>query len=291
MLNYRDILASQRRPKIGVVLSGGGLRAFAAFELFEFFEQAHIPIDLLIGCSGGSLAAVSKGLGLTVKEMRSKVVNLLAKEDFNIDYGMLLKFIVSPIDSFNPQKGLFKKEPLIEAMGKLTNGCNFDALAIPTILQATNVQTGRGQMLKEGDLVKSLYASCALLPFLGPIQIDEAWYADGLFSNNMPILEAINRGMDIIIAMDFNSISFPMTSFSDYFSVFSYYTVRSMICNQNTIAIDAHHHEIVFIDVPFERSVEFWEVDKLPFVYQCGKQAVEKHQEEIINAIESFPFI
>ena len=103
MPDYTEVLALPNRPKIGLVLSSGGIKACAAFELFDFLEKAHIPIDLLVGCSGGSLACAYKATGMTITEMR-QTVDLFAKrkqEILQLDYQAIGALLNLPFTHFN----------------------------------------------------------------------------------------------------------------------------------------------------------------------------------------------
>jgi len=54
---------SKRKPRIGVVIGGGGLKCLAAVSLFEFLNEKDIDVDLLVGCSGGAIMAALYGAG------------------------------------------------------------------------------------------------------------------------------------------------------------------------------------------------------------------------------------
>ncbi len=41
-----------RKPKVGIVVGSGGMKALSSIALFEFIDEAKIDVDLLIGCSG-----------------------------------------------------------------------------------------------------------------------------------------------------------------------------------------------------------------------------------------------
>jgi len=58
------------RPKIGVVLGSGGIKALASIPLFDFLYDAGIDIDLLVGCSGGGVIAGLRGAGYDTEQMR-----------------------------------------------------------------------------------------------------------------------------------------------------------------------------------------------------------------------------
>ncbi len=289
MSSYLDILQSPKRPKIGVVLSSGGIRPVAAIELFEFFEQAHIPIDLLVGCSGGGIASVLKALGHTSSEMRQIIAELLQKKLFQIDYRTMAALLRLPFSRFSKDRAMLRNDPILENFEKLTVGCTFQDLKIKTILQATDWETGEEVRLKNGHLAKAMYASSACMPFLPPIYHEGRWLVDGGFSTFLPVLEAVSSNVDIIIAMDFNNKHsyHPkglMQTFEHFITLYSKEAERV----ENMLATDMHIHEIVLIDVYFDKPIQMWEKNALPLIFTQGKIAVEKAKKQIIHAIETF---
>ncbi len=291
MTNYLDVLASPRRPKIAVVLSSGGIKTCAAIELFVLLEKAQIPIDLLVGCSGGAIAAVGKAMGLEIAEMRHTVENMAKPETFTLDYRTLRALMRLPFSSFETEMGILKGAQLQKNMLEMVGDRRIEDLPIKTILQVTSMETGRGVAMSTGNLAKTLYASSAIIPFLPPIQIEGRWYVDGCYSVPLPILEAVLAGVDIIIAMDFQSgvASSTSTSYLEYFYNFNMDRLRNTVRLQNAFAVDTHHYEIVFIDVNFKEDIAMWNNAAIPYIYEQGKIAAERAKEGIIQAIELFP--
>lgn len=62
-----------------------------------------------------------------------------------------------------------------------------------------------------------------------------------------------------------------------------------MIKNQMATAINLHHYEIVQVNVRFNRPVEFWDIEAVPFVLEKGRKAVAAKKDEILTAIRNFP--
>lgn len=290
MPSYIDVLNSPRRPKIGVVLSSGGIRPFAAIELFDFLEQHQIPIDLLVGCSGGSITCTLKAMGMTVSEMRQSVDRFIRPELFQIDYKTIAALFHLPFTQYERQKAILKGDIILKNLEELYGERRLENLLIKTVLQTTNMETGEGVVLTEGKLSEAVYASSAIMPFFPPIKIGNHWLSDGVFSAPLPILEAVARGIDIIIAMDFSAgIKFKPINYFEYFNDFSNQAGQNTVHFQNSLAVDIHHYEIIFMEVDFGAPVSMWETKAIPIVYEKGKIAVEKAKQQIIEAIELFP--
>ncbi len=293
MPSYTEILALPNRPKIGVVLSSGGAKACAAIELLDFLEQAKIPIDLLVGCSGGSMYSAYKAIGMTIAEMRQAGQRFAKRkrELMKIDFQTLGSLMHLPLSRYEKGRAIVNGEGLQKILYDIIGQRRIEDLPIETVIQVTDLETGLGKTLTEGDLAKAVCASSSLIPILPAVTIDGHLYVDGGYSAALPILQAVSRGIDIIIAMDFQSgvqHKHP-TGYFDYFLSFIDSSVQNAVHFQNSFAIDMHHYEIIFIEVPFERDIALWEDNMIPYIFQQGKLAVENVKEQIIQAIALFP--
>jgi NTE family protein len=195
---------TERRPKVGLVLGGGGLKSLAAIALFEFLNGAHIDIDLLVGCSGGSIMAALRGAGYNTAQMRDFITQLLNKKLLrNIDYRSVAGIARLPFGRFDKSSGILKAEPINKVYRHIFKDLKLEDLHPETILQATDYQTGEGTVLSTGLVADAVYASGALFPILPPIQIGGRWFVDGAYSSNVPIMEAVKRNIDVIITVIF----------------------------------------------------------------------------------------
>lgn len=292
METYKEILKGPDRPKIGVVLSGGGLRCFASFELFQFFEDDQIPIDLLVGCSGGGICVAMKAMNHSVAEMKEIISKLMTPKLFSVvNYKTLLGTFGFPFIKNNEYSSMVDSKYVREAYNILTKGISFEDLSIRTLLQATDLETGKGIVLDSGDLAMALYASGALIPILPPIKLNNQCLVDGGFSSNLPILEAINKNVDIIIAMDFGEkVANKPTSLMDTYSNLIQRSLQTVTSLQNSLALDLHHYEIIFISVPYDISISLRDFEAFPYIYDKGKEVVASVKNRIIEAIEQFQY-
>jgi len=150
MVNKNDISTNENRPKVGVVLASGSIKAFYSLAIFEFLNEQKIPIDLLIGCSGGSIIAAAVGAGMGVDEIRSNAKKFLNKELFvKKDLRALLGMYNLPFGRFNKTSG-FLKPNRIRAMYKEVFGDKrLEDLNPKTLFQVTDLETGQGTVLEK----------------------------------------------------------------------------------------------------------------------------------------------
>ena len=240
---FISILNAQDRPKIGLVLSGGGARGGAHVGVLRVLEQKNVPIDLIVGTSIGSFVGGLYAAGKTPDEIAQMLISTnweeyirseFNREDMPIrvkkyDYlykgrmrvGLNSKNDISlPTGMLNRQPLLFKMLSQTQCVEHITD---FDELPIPFRAIATDMQNGNEVVLSSGSLSESIYASSAIPGGLQPIEIEGITLIDGGVSNNIPISVARDMGADIIIAIDASE------HFSDNLSVNSYFEVLGQL--------------------------------------------------------------
>lgn len=278
------------KPKVSVVLGSGGLKPLAAVALLDFLQEANIDINLLIGCSGGSLVSVGSALGYNSSEIIDFYKEYFRQKPFSAyDYKTLLGIANLPLGNFGIDKGVIKSEKLLSFYKDVYGDSTFNDLKTRTLLQSTDIQSGRGVVLEEGELVKAIYASTALYPLAPPIHFQDKWLVDGVFSSPLPILEAVNQGADIIIAAVFheNNDANPKHFFGGFFNTISCFS-RSLTQSQIALAIDLHHYEIIPIHFKFDSVIGMHDASQLEEIVESGRKTVEFKKEEILDAIKNW---
>lgn len=281
---------STRRPRIGVVVGSGGIKAIASIGLFEFLEEANIDVDLLIGCSGGSVFAGIWAVGNTAQETREIANSMWTRELFSkIDYRSLLSIAGLPFGRFGLNDGLIKPHVIQKSFRKVFGDKKLEDLPKRFMVQTTDVLNGEPVLLSSGLIWKAVYASGSLYPLMPPISINGQLLMDGAFSSPLPILEAIQENMDIIIAVSFEErTTQPSKGFVQTFMRNTDYSLKWLQRNQNSMAVDLHHYEIIFVNVVFDRIIGLKSVHRIPEIMETGKKAVHEKKDEILSALENY---
>ncbi len=282
--------AVRELPKIALVLGTGGIKAMAGLALFEFFEEQKFPIDLMVGCSGGALACAMIGSGCSPTEARELGMERLQKSLFTKpDYRSLLGIFSSRLGTFDKTSGILNPHGWQQGLRNFFGDRKLEQLTPRTLIQTTDVDTGEGVVLTRGSVAEAVYASCAFFPAFPPARIDGRYLGDGIYSAPVPVMEAIKRKMDVIIALDFKEKV--TTEPKGFFSCFYRHidnTMRTLTRSQMFLSIGMHHHEIVIVEVNFDHTINPWDVHELPAIVEAGKKAVEAHKSSILSAIASF---
>jgi NTE family protein len=212
------------RPKIGLVLAGGGAKGAAHVGVLKVLEEMRIPIDYVAGTSMGSIIGGLYASGMSPQEIEREIRKIDWKDVF-IDEpkredrsfrrkqdDVLYVFKVKP--GFNDGK---VELPLAYVHGqkfdlqlnRLTLRVNhikdFDHLPIPYRAVATDLETGKEVVLRSGSLARSLRASMAVPGAFDPVEIDGKLLVDGGLANNIPVSVARAMGADVVIVSDLGS--------------------------------------------------------------------------------------
>lgn len=226
---YAQDTASAQRPKVGLVLSGGGAKGAAHIGVLKYIEEAGIPIDYIAGTSMGSIVGGMYALGYSADE----ILDIISAVDWDrlisnnverrkISYTnkvescsqlVTIPFSVGT-DQEELQKRSFKNslptgivsgDNLINLFNSLSVGysdpVDFNNLPIPFLCIATNVINGDADVLNKGVFSKSLRASMAIPILFDPVKIDGTLYADGGLVNNFPAEQCRAMGADFVIGV------------------------------------------------------------------------------------------
>ena len=238
-------LLAENRPKIALVLSGGGARGGAHVGVLKVLEEKKIPIDFIVGTSMGALVGGLYASGKTPKEIDTLLTTTNWQEyirtDFNrADTPMRKKEIeyryqgrlglgINAQNEIVVPTGVLRRQPMLFKFLNETQDAehikDFDNFGIPFRAIATNIKNGDRVVLKSGSLAKAIYASASIPGGFQPINIDGIDLVDGGVSDNIPIDVARKMGADIIIAVDVSE------NFDDELDVNSYFVVMGQLVN------------------------------------------------------------
>ena len=214
------------QPKVGLVLSGGGARGLAQIGVLRVLEEHHIPIDLIVGNSFGSVVGGLYSSGYTIAEIESVALHT--------NWSELLSFSeeTKRSDLFVGQKQSQQQgyleirfdglQPIIPSSisggQRLSNffsylalqalyhpNPSFDDLKIPFRAIATDLLTGKRIILDRGSVAEAMRASVTVPLLYSPIERDSMYLVDGGLTSNIPADVARSLGCDVVIVVNSTS--------------------------------------------------------------------------------------
>lgn len=169
-----------KRPKVGLVLGGGGAKGAAEVGVLKVIDEIGVPIDYIAGTSIGAIIGGLYSIGYSAEQLDSlfrneQWIDLFAK-------GNVMDFL---------QDMVWEKDSI-----------DFANLPIPFRCVAADFGKQQEVVLKSGYLAQAMRASMAIPGAFKPVKIDGRKLVDGGMFNNLPVDVVRGMGADIVVAVD-----------------------------------------------------------------------------------------
>ncbi|UZD22756.1 patatin-like phospholipase family protein [Algoriphagus halophytocola] len=217
--------SQEERPKIGLVLSGGGAKGIAHVGVLKSLEQAGIRPDYIVGTSMGAVVGGLYSLGYSADELEQIIQRIdwgllisnrvdfkyIAFEEKEYYNRYLLEFpIVKGKIAF--PSGLIQGQVLSDILHYYTWPANsyetFDDFPIPFRCVATDIRTGQPMIFDRGYLQDALRSSIAIPTVFSAFELDSTSVVDGGVVNNFPVDIVRGMGADVVIGVNVSDEDF-----------------------------------------------------------------------------------
>ncbi len=238
------------RPKVAVVLAGGGAKGVAHIGALKVIEEAGLPIDIIVGNSMGAIVGGLYSIGYTPEEMDSIVrtqdwIRLLLDTPDRQEEKLSLKkqydhyLLHIPFDEKKGESwhntGVIRGKNITTLLGRLTaslpDTVDFDRLPVRFCAIATDVIGGQIYEFHSGNLVEAMRSSMAIPGVFTPVKKDSMLLVDGCILNNFPVDVAIAMGAGIVIGIDLENdadVPHKLTNMVDMLT-----HIMDVTCNRN----------------------------------------------------------
>jgi len=170
------------RPKVALVLGGGGAKGASAVGVLKYVEKSGVPIDMVVGTSIGSIVGGLYAMGQTSDQLDSLFRTRAWADLFT---------------------GSLMGDSIVRTLRDLTGReVAFESLQIPFRCVAVDMNKMKEVVLSEGDLAQAMRASMAIPLVFKPVKMDGMRLIDGGVLNNLPVDVARDMGADYVIAVD-----------------------------------------------------------------------------------------
>lgn len=232
-----DIRRNQKRPTVGLVLSGGGAKGAAEVGVLKYLEEMNIPIDLICGTSIGGLIGAIYSIGYTSDDIKE----IFLSQDWDIILSDKVSYTHMPYNSKISQSqylltipfqlGDIKNNKIFgephsnsnafaaslpsgiasgfnvnNLISSLTIGyqdsLDFSTLPIPFVCVASDVVSGKAKNWTSGSMIDAMRSTMSIPGLFTPLRTSDAVLVDGGTRNNFPCDLAVAMGADIIIGVD-----------------------------------------------------------------------------------------
>jgi NTE family protein len=213
-------VAAEARPKVCLVLSGGGARGAAHVGVIKVLQELQVPIDCVAGTSMGSIVGGAYASGLTTADMEKTLGQISTRtllEEKPPRQDQVIRRKLDDLEQLFPveagldgrglslQKGAISGiglEAVLRRLATRPGYLDFNKLPIPYRAVATDLITGQAVVFSEGELASVMRASMSVPGAIAPAEIGGKLLVDGGLTDNLPVDVARAMGAEIVIAVN-----------------------------------------------------------------------------------------
>lgn len=277
------------RPKIALVLAGGGAKGAAHIGVLKALEELHIPVDFITGTSMGAYIGGLYATGMSASEIESLIYSVdwnsgyrdrvsrsqrrVRDKEYEDRYQLTTDLGLRWWEIRAP-RGVVQGQNMLKILrvttGNLAKFNSFDQLAIPYRSVATDIIELQPVVLDRGYLVDAMMASMSVPGALPPYEVNGHWLVDGGVTNNMPVNVARDMGADIVIAVDISTDYKDQEDFTNFLTMadqLSNYLVRRSTQEQSETL--SEQDVLLRPDVGKMETTEF---QRMPEAFEQGYQ-------------------
>lgn len=229
LLSFTTVLAEdspafkEKRPKIGLVLAGGGALGFAHIGVLKVLEENHIPVDFVAGTSMGAIVGAAIATGKSSADMDSLLtstdwdqlfIDSSPRQDlpYNLKAGRNREIygdakLGIKDGTFVTPAGVVQGQKILPLLQRLYDNApvspvDFDKLPVPLRVVAADIESGEAVVISNGDLATAVRASMSVPGFFAPVSMGGHELVDGGIANNLPVDVTIGMGADVLIVVE-----------------------------------------------------------------------------------------
>ena len=180
--------------KVGLALSGGGVRGLAHIGVLKVLEQAGVPIDIIAGTSAGGMIGAAYAAGFTAVQIEREVLRMCTPRQ-----------LLNLVDRSIARRGLFEGQRLMEYLEQWLGERTIEQLSIPFAAVAVDLYTSQKVVMQEGPVLDAIRATIALPAVFSPVEKNGQLLVDGGLLDNLPVDVVRQMGADIVIAVDIST--------------------------------------------------------------------------------------
>jgi NTE family protein len=294
---------SGERPKVGLVLAGGGAKGAAHIPVLKLFDELEFPVDFIAGTSAGGIVGGLYAVGYSGAEIEG-IFDAADWDDLFSDRPPrnLQPYFEKRLDGRyqielplrkgipSTPRGLVSGQKFFSFFSSLTfplaGDIDFDELPIPFRCLAVDIVSGTQVVLKKGSLARALRATMAIPTLLAPVEWDDYLLVDGGVLNNLPVDVVKEMGAEIIIAVDLAS---PLSSREEL-------ATAEKILGQSLQTVELEQKKdkladvdiLIWPDLKGLSSTDYFFPDRMARIKERGEEAALKARPSLLALRDKF---
>lgn len=295
------------RPKVALVLGGGGAKGAAEVGVLKVIERAGVPVDIVVGTSIGSIVGGLYAAGYTAAQLdtmfcQQEWISLLtdwkidmSTDPYRVEDGVTYVFGFPVYDRNSQGFGVIRGtqiEQMLDSMLTRQGCADFGKLPKPFRCVAADFRHAREVVLGKGSVSRAMRASMAIPGVFKPVSYEGMMLVDGGMTNNLPVDVARSMGADIVIAVDLEQkqkqerpaadtgFLGAIASLLDFEGLLNWVTQRPDITKHHENAADADIY--IHPQLPDDDASNFGNKNAAR-IMAIGEQEAERHWQELVR--------
>jgi len=266
------------RPRVALVVGAGAIKCAAAIGVHKVLEDAGIGVDLVVGCSGGSMFAALIALGHDAATSERLTLGLWTIEvTKKHDRMAMLRALMPKAFGFSSAWGMIDDRLITERFNRVYGDRTFADTKVPFHVVAADFENGEKVVLSEGRLADAIRASIAIPFVFKPWKVGGRLLIDGSLADPMPVDVAIRENARVILAVGFDNpyqrrIDSPVRFAFQVTTVMTNNLLRANYAFQN-LATEA---ELILLLPEFDGRINAFDTGRLPHIIERGARAMEE---------------
>ncbi len=298
--------SAAKRPKVALVLSGGGARGFAHIGVLKVLRELKVPVDMVVGTSMGAVVGGAYAAGYSTEQLESTIrhtrwndvfttkapredMDFRRKEEDNrtisrFAFGLTLQGLTLP-------RGTFRSHVLDEVLRGIATPTievsDLNELAVPFRSVATDLVSGELVVLEKTSLFNAMRASMSIPGAFVPLELRGQLLADGGIARNLPVDVARKMGAEVIIAVNVGTPLMPRENLNSALNIAQ--QMINILTEQN---VKQSLTELTAADIlisPDLREVSFSDFDNGPSILKRGETAARAVQDRLRSLAVAVP--
>ncbi|MBN2423316.1 patatin-like phospholipase family protein [Candidatus Woesearchaeota archaeon] len=263
-------------PKIGLVLSGGGVRGFAHAGVLKVLEKHRIKVTAIAGTSMGSIIGAMYASGLTAAKIEELILNFRLQDLFRV------------IDLSFSNKGFVRGEKILKYFMTLIKAKRFEELKIPLVVNAVDIISEKEIIFRKGDLSEALSASTCFPGVFEPKIIKDKLMMDGGLQNPLALglLKKYNLDFSILVNVTTGfskEINWEKPSVIDIFKQ----SINIMQDELIKLRLNTTKEDYILIQ-PDVGKTRLWDIRNSRKIINMGEKAALNHIKEVKQKIKHY---
>jgi NTE family protein len=267
------------KKRVALVIGSGSVKCAAAIGIQNVLTREGIELDMVVGCSAGSMYAALMASGHS-GETAARLTRQLWTRDLTTrrNTRALLAAIAPRVFGFDPATFGLRDDRLINSrLDEVFGRMQIEELPIPLHITATDFSNGELVVLSRGNVATAIRASLAMPFAFAPVRIDGKLLIDGYLADPLPVSVAMKHNAQVIVAVGFESpyqeeIRSPSRFAFQLSSIMSNNLLKSRFGFHSI----AHHSEVIAIIPTFTQRIKLFDTEKIDYIIEEGERAAEE---------------